>query len=289
MTEDQRVQCGKVFLVGAGPGDPDLLTVKALRTIQNCDLILYDQLVSEPIQALFPRRVPAVYVGKCKERHSISQSELNGLLVKWAKQGKRIARVKGGDPFVFGRGSEEMLALREANIDVEVIPGITSASGCSTYASFPLTHRGLATGCTLVTAHSEHGDSPDWGALSKLDHTLVFYMGLTKAPAISDGLIDAGMNPDTPAAVIENGCRPDQRTVVSTLAELPQSVHRHSLQSPALIVVGSVVSLRDRLLSPEVCDTPCSVEALGQARVVSHHADSDKHLLPVELDFERIG
>ena len=238
---------GKVFLVGAGPGDPDLLTVRAMRIIESCDLILYDHLVSEPIRELFPVGTPAIYVGKCKERHSIAQEELNDLLVKWSRQSKCIARIKGGDPFVFGRGSEEMLALRMAGVDVEVIPGVTSASGCSTYAGFPLTHRGLATGCTLVTAHTRNGDSPNWRALAALDHTLVFYMGLTKAGEISKGLTAAGMSHSTPVAIVENGCRIDQRTLVSTLRHLPNTVNAEDVKSPALIVVGDVVALRDAL------------------------------------------
>ena len=242
---------GKVFLVGAGPGDPDLLTVRAMKTIESCDLILYDHLVSELIRELFPTGTPAIYVGKCKERHSIAQEDLNELLVKWSRQSKCIARLKGGDPFVFGRGSEEMLALRSAGVEVEVIPGITSASGCSTYAGFPLTHRGLATGCTLVTAHTRNGENPNWGALAALDHTLVFYMGLTKALDISMGLLKAGMSQDTPVAIVENGCRVDQRTLVSTLCHLPSTVIEEDVKSPALIVVGDVVSLRDTLISSD--------------------------------------
>jgi len=234
---------GKVWLVGAGPGDPDLLTVKALRVLQQADLILFDNLVSSEIRELFPSAVPAFYVGKRKDDHSIPQNELNALLVKKARQGKNIVRIKGGDPFVFGRGGEELMALLRAGIDAEVVPGITSASGCTTAAGIPLTHRGVAQGCTFVTAHAETELNLDWRALAQLNHTIVFYMGVSCAGAISKRLLDHGLAANTPAAIIENGCRPDQRECLGYLDGLEQLVKDNKIQSPAIIVVGDVVNL----------------------------------------------
>jgi len=234
---------GKVWLVGAGPGDPELLTVKALRALQQADLIFFDNLVSVDIRNLFPVSVPAFYVGKSKNNHSVPQHELNALLVKKARQGLNVVRLKGGDPFVFGRGGEELLVLRKAGIDAEVIPGITAASGCATAAGIPLTHRGLSQGCTLVTAHGEKDVTLDWAALAALRHTLVFYMGLSKAAWISSQLTAHGLSPSTPVAIIENGCRPDQREFIGRLDELEVMARDHQVRSPALIVVGDVVNL----------------------------------------------
>ncbi len=238
---------GTVSLVGAGPGDPDLLTVKALRVIQQADLILFDRLVSEDIRALFPASTPAIYVGKVKDRHSIPQDQLNELLVTKARQGLNVCRLKGGDSLVFGRGSEEMLRLKKDGIEVELVPGITAASGCTTYAGIPLTHRGLSQGCTFVTAHAEKDLNVSWSALAGLNHTLVFYMGLSKAGMISSELIEAGLNPATPIAFIENGCCPQQRTIVGALSEMTELVERESIKSPALIVVGETVKLSEQL------------------------------------------
>lgn len=238
---------GKVWLVGAGPGDAELLTVKALRAIQSADVIFYDYLVSDDIRALFPHKTPAYYVGKAKNKHSIAQDDLNQLLIDNAQRGLNVCRIKGGDPFVFGRGGEELLSLRNAGITAEVVPGITSASGCSTYADIPLTHRGLSQGCTFVTGHAEKNLDLNWEALAQLKHTLVFYMGLTRAEDISQNLLQGGLDASTPVAVIENGCRKNQRTLVSTLAEFPSDVLREQVQSPALIVVGDVVRMREQL------------------------------------------
>src|SRR6187551_720108 len=213
----KKSRVGKVWLVGAGPGDAELLTVKALRAINTADIIFYDYLVSADIRALFPKSVPAHYVGKAKNQHSIAQEDLNQLLVKQAQLGLTVCRIKGGDPFVFGRGGEELLELRTAGIEAEVIPGITSASGCSTYADIPLTHRGLSQGCTFVTGHAEKSLDVNWDALAQLNHTLVFYMGLTRADEISAKLLAGGLSADTPVAIIENGCRKDQRDIISTL------------------------------------------------------------------------
>lgn len=238
---------GKVFLVGAGPGDAELLTVKALRIIQSADIIFYDYLVSAEIRALFPKETPAIYVGKAKNQHSIAQENLNQLLVQQALAGLNVCRIKGGDPFVFGRGGEELLELRSAGIESEVVPGITSASGCSTYADIPLTHRSVSQGCTFVTGHAEKSLDVNWSALAQLNHTLVFYMGLTRASDITRELLNAGMNATTPVAIIENGCRKNQRNIITALNDLPDAVVREQVQSPALIVVGDVVRLREEL------------------------------------------
>lgn len=243
----KKSRTGKVWLVGAGPGDAELLTVKALRAINTADIIFYDYLVSADIRALFPKNVPAHYVGKAKNQHSIAQDDLNQLLVKQAQQGLTVCRIKGGDPFVFGRGGEELLELRTAGIEAEVIPGITSASGCSTYADIPLTHRGLSQGCTFVTGHAEKSLDVNWDALAQLNHTLVFYMGLTRADEISAKLLAGGLAADTPVAIIENGCRKDQRDIISTLNEFPAAVIREQVQSPALIIVGEVVRMKEKL------------------------------------------
>jgi uroporphyrin-III C-methyltransferase len=238
---------GKVWLVGAGPGDAELLTVKALGAINTADIIFYDYLVSADIRALFPKNVPAHYVGKAKNQHSIAQEDLNQLLVKQAQLGLTVCRIKGGDPFVFGRGGEELLELRTAGIEAEVIPGITSASGCSTYADIPLTHRGLSQGCTFVTGHAEKTLDVNWDALAQLNHTLVFYMGLTRADEIAAKLLAGGLDADTPVAIIENGCRKDQRDIISRLDEFPAAVIREQVQSPALIIVGEVVRMKEKL------------------------------------------
>lgn len=238
---------GKVWLVGAGPGDAELLTVKAIRAINSADIIFYDQLVSDEICALFPKNTPALYVGKVKNHHSIPQEELNQLLVSQAQSGLNVCRIKGGDPFVFGRGGEELLELRNAGVEAEVITGITSASGCSTYADIPLTHRGLSQGCTFVTGHAEKTLDVNWNALAQLDHTLVFYMGLTRAADISENLLAGGLAEDTPVAIIENGCRKDQRNLVADLRSFPEMIVREQVKSPALIVVGRVVGLREQL------------------------------------------
>lgn len=244
---NKNIPAGKVWLVGAGPGDAELLTVKAMRAIQSADIIFFDYLVSDEIRALFPKKIPAYYVGKAKNKHSIAQEDLNQLLVTHAQSGLNVCRIKGGDPFVFGRGGEELLSLRSLGIEAEVVPGITSASGCSTYADIPLTHRGLSQGCTFVTGHAEKSLDLNWQALAQLNHTLVFYMGLTRAEDISQHLLQGGLDAATPVAIIENGCRKNQRTIISSLSEFPVDVVREQVQSPALIIVGEVVRMKEQL------------------------------------------
>ncbi|WP_086933274.1 uroporphyrinogen-III C-methyltransferase [Agarilytica rhodophyticola] len=234
---------GKVWLVGAGPGDPELMTLKAMRVIEQADLILFDQLVSDEIKALLPKSIPLFYVGKRKGHHSIAQKDLNSLLVKKALAGHNIVRLKGGDPFVFGRGGEELLSLVNEGVEVEIIPGITAASGCSASSTIPLTHRGLAQGCTFITGHGEKTLDLDWQALAKLNHTLVFYMGLTNATVIENKLLDAGMSPTMPIAIIENGCRKEQRQIMGSLENLNSLVIEHAMVSPSLIIIGDVVNI----------------------------------------------
>lgn len=242
---------GKVWIVGAGPGAPGLLTLRAYKTIRTADFILFDHLVSEDIRRLFPQSVPAVYVGKRKGEHSIAQKDLNALLLKKAREGKRVCRLKGGDPFVFGRGGEELMFLLKAGIDAEVVPGVTAASGCSTYAGIPLTHRGMAQGCTFVTGHGERDLNLNWQALANIQHTLVFYMGLSRAGLITEQLVRHGMAGNTPAAIIENGCRDNQRVLLGRVDQLVQMISDNKILSPALIVVGDVVSLAEQF-NPQV-------------------------------------
>lgn len=245
--KNARVEFGKVSLVGAGPGDPDLLTVKALRVITQADVIVYDNLVSHEIRALFPDTSEKLYAGKRKGHHSLTQTEINQLLKDKVMQGLNICRLKGGDAFVFGRGGEEMLELKALGVDVEIVPGITAAAGCSSYAGIPLTHRGISQGCTFVTAHAEKELSIKWQALANLDHTLVFYMGLSKAELIEQQLLNAGMDSNTPVAFIENGCCPQQRVITGTLEQLAGLVDEYQIQSPSLIMVGKVVALAEKL------------------------------------------
>ena len=240
-------QYGKVVLVGAGPGDPELLTMKAYKCIQDSDLIVYDNLVSQEIRALFPTHTRTVFVGKSKGAHHLSQEQINHLLAKYARQGMNICRLKGGDGFIFGRGGEEMLTLAQQGVSVDVIPGITAASGCTSYAQIPLTHRGTAQGCTFITAHAEKNLSINWKAIAELNQTLVIYMGLTKTQEISDALITANMSPNTPVALIENGCTPQQRQFKGELQHLTELRDSNGVSSPALIVIGDVVKVSQRM------------------------------------------
>jgi len=239
---------GEVYLVGAGPGDPDLLTFKALRLMQKCDVVVYDRLVSEPIMALVRRDAEKIYAGKASANHSISQENINQLLVRLAKQGKRVLRLKGGDPFVFGRGGEEIGELIEDDIEFQVVPGITAASGCTTYAGIPLTHRDHSQACIFVTGHRKvDGDDLNWAMLSHANQTVVFYMGLDNVQRICDALKKHGRHENTPAALIEKGTTPDQRVLVGDLNTLPDLVKKNNVRAPTLIVVGEVVNLHSQL------------------------------------------
>jgi len=238
-----------VCFVGAGPGDPDLMTIKALRLIQEAEVIVYDRLVSKEIMGLVPKGVARIYVGKSAGNHHMTQDEINNLLVRLGKTGRKIVRLKGGDPFIFGRGGEEALHLRQHGIPFEVVPGVTSAAACSTYAGIPLTHRGLATGARIVTGHCR-ANVPlnlNWQSLADPDTTLVVYMGLAHLEEISSNLMEAGLPPDTPAAAIENGTTPRHRRCIDTLSGLVSRVRELDFRTPSLIIIGHVVSLADEL------------------------------------------
>ncbi|MGO1296938.1 MAG: uroporphyrinogen-III C-methyltransferase [Vibrio sp.] len=237
---------GQVALVGAGPGDPELLTMKALSFLLQADVVLFDYLVSEDIMALVPDDTICVCVGKRAGHHSVPQEKTNQLLIDFAKQGHRVVRIKGGDPFMFGRGGEELEVLFHAGISFQVIPGITAAAGATAYAGIPLTHRDYAQSALFVTGHCKSGGSvQDWQTLARAHQTLVIYMGLMNAQTICDELIAHGRSCTTPVAVIERGTHSSQQVSVSTLEQLPV-IAAHA-QSPALIVVGEVVQLTDKL------------------------------------------
>lgn len=238
-----------VYLVGAGPGDPELLTLKAHRLIQQADVVVYDRLVSEEILTLIPTGASRIYVGKQAGNHILDQSQINALLVQLAQDGRQVVRLKGGDPYTFGRGSEEALTLHRHGIRFEVVPGITAATACAAYAGIPLTHRGLARSVQFITGHLMEDDplSHEWKQFSDPQTTLVFYMGLSNLQTICSQLIQAGRTPQTPAAVVENGSSTRQRRLNSTLQGLAQEVAEEGLRSPALIIVGEVVNLAGKL------------------------------------------
>jgi uroporphyrin-III C-methyltransferase/precorrin-2 dehydrogenase/sirohydrochlorin ferrochelatase len=255
---------GQVHLVGAGPGDPDLLTMRAHKLITSADAIVHDRLVDRRILALASPMATLVDVGKAPGHHQLPQSEINDLLVRLARQGQRVVRLKGGDPFVFGRGGEEALALARAGIPFGVVPGVSAALAVPAYAGIPVTHRGRASALTIVTGHGcAEAAAPDWAALARPDTTLVVLMGLANLPAIADRLRAAGLPAETPVAVVAQGTRPDQRTVEGTLDNIAARVAAAGVASPATIVIGEVVSLRDHLAwFPEQQQTP--MEALVQ-------------------------
>jgi uroporphyrin-III C-methyltransferase len=243
-----RVPVGKVFLVGAGPGDAELLTVRAARLLASADVVVYDNLVSPEVLELIPRGAERVYVGKQRGHHSMAQGDINALLVRLASAGRQVVRLKGGDPFVFGRGGEELQALAAEGIPFEVVPGITAACGVASYAGIPLTHRDLAQACLFVTGHLKDGTCDlDWPALARPRQTLVIYMGLGGLAEICAQLIAHGLPASTPAAVVEQGTTLDQRVVSATLADLDARVEQAELRSPCLIIVGEVVRLREQL------------------------------------------
>jgi len=239
---------GKVYLVGGGPGDPELLTLKALRILQQADVIVYDRLVSEGVLNLARRDAERIYVGKKRSDHSVPQEGINALLINLAKDGKRVVRLKGGDPFMFGRGGEEIETLVDEEIAFEVVPGITAASGCASYSGIPLTHRDHSQSCLFVTGHlKDNTVNLDWDQLAKPNQTIVIYMGLIGMPQISQKLIERGLPETTPVALIQKGTTPEHRVIISDLAGITNKIEEIKPKPPTLIIIGSVVSLHHKL------------------------------------------
>jgi len=259
---------GKVWLVGAGPGDPDLLTVKALRLLQSADVVVHDRLTPPELLTLARPDAHLIDVGKRKSRHTLPQEDINALLVALALQGLKVVRLKGGDPFVFGRGGEELLALRGAGVEAEVVPGVTAALAAAAGAGVPLTHRGLAQAVTFVTGHAavkegEAGEPDlDWPVLSRPNHTLVVYMGVTTAGLLAERLIAAGREGSTPVLIVENASRAAERRVLTRLAELPKAAA--GLDGPALLVIGEVAALAE--VEPLIASAQGSVPSHAERR-----------------------
>ena len=246
--KQQSTNEGEVFLVGAGPGDPELLTIKALRVMQQADVVLHDRLVSKEILELLRRDAELIYVGKSLGNHTVKQEDTNQLLIDYALQGKRVCRLKGGDPFVFGRGGEEVQALKNANIKYQIIPGISAAIGCTAYAGIPLTHRDYAQKITFVTGHCRNSiDTLNWQSLAQDKQTIVVYMGIMKSQYLVDNLISHGKNKTTPIAIIENGTCHNQRVITGKLYELTDLIVNNVVKSPALLVIGEVAKLANEL------------------------------------------
>ena len=240
---------GFVSLVGAGPGDVDLLTIKALRLLKTADVVVYDRLVSADILELIPTGVSRISVGKSPGRHCVPQDQINKTIVNLAKSGRRIVRLKGGDPFTFGRGGEEALALKQHNIPFEVVPGITAASGCSAYSGIPLTHRGISRRVQFITGHFNN-DEPleiNWRSIADPDSTLVIYMGLANLPMMIRSMIEAGLPAATPAAAVHNGTMASQQRIIAPLDKLNVAIREKGFEAPVMFIIGEVVSLADEL------------------------------------------
>jgi uroporphyrin-III C-methyltransferase len=245
---------GKAYIVGAGPGDPELITVKALRCIQNADVILYDRLVNPELLKEAKRNCHLIYCGKQPNYHTLQQETINHLLVKYTKQGKTVVRLKGGDPFVFGRGAEEVEALLAKGLQVEVVPGITAGIAAPAYAGIPITHRELGSSFAVVTGHKPKGKPTDinWKSLATAVDTLAIYMGITNLSYICEELMKHGKNENTPVAIIQQGTTLAQRTVTGTLSSIVSVVEKEGIQNPAMVIVGEVVTFRDKISLLEV-------------------------------------
>ncbi|MFV1922064.1 MAG: siroheme synthase CysG [Methylotenera sp.] len=245
---DANKKRGEVFLVGGGPGDPDLLTFRALRLMQQCDVCVYDKLVSPEVMELVRRDAELIYVGKARDQHTMPQEKINDLLATLALEGKRVLRLKGGDPFIFGRGGEEIETLMQHDVPFQVVPGITAASGVSSYAGIPLTHRDYAQSCLFITGHLKDGSVDlDWEAMVRPNQTLVIYMGLIGLPTICEQLITRGISANMPIAVIQQGTTRRQRVLTGTLLDMAEKVEHAQLKAPCLIIIGEVVLLREKL------------------------------------------
>ncbi|MBU2582037.1 MAG: siroheme synthase CysG [Alphaproteobacteria bacterium] len=238
---------GEVYLVGAGPGDPDLLTFRAMRLMQRADVVVYDRLIGSQVLDLVRRDAERVYVGKRRNQHELPQEDISRLLVTLAKQGKRVLRLKGGDPFIFGRGGEEIEMLADEGIPFQVVPGVTAASGCASYAGIPLTHRDHAQVCIFVTGHAKNGRPDlDWPLLIQPNQTVAIYMGLAMLPGLTREFIDRGASLDTPVAVVDNGTRQNQQVITGTIATIAESVAAAGIKGPAITFIGSVVRLHEK-------------------------------------------
>lgn len=245
---DSSSKKGEVFLVGGGPGDPDLLTFRALRLMQQCDVCVYDKLVSHEVMELVRRDAELIYVGKARDQHTMPQEEINELLARLALEGKRVLRLKGGDPFIFGRGGEEIETLMQHGVPFQVVPGITAANGVSSYAGIPLTHRDYAQACLFITGHLKDGTLDlDWQAMARPNQTVVVYMGLVGLAQICEKLIEHGVSASMPVAVVQQGTTPRQKVVTATLADLAEKVAAAEMKPPCLTIIGEVVKLREKL------------------------------------------
>ena len=256
---------GFVYLVGAGPGDPELLTVKAVRLLQAAEVIVFDRLVSDAVLSLANPSARMISVGKQPKRHPVPQEEINAILIEQARAGRMTVRLKGGDPFIFGRGSEEALAVRSAGIRCEVVPGITAAQGCAASIGIPLTHRGLASGVRLITGHCRQ-DQPldfDWDGLADPDTTLVVYMGAANIAEIADSLVGAGLSSSTPVLAVNNGTTPRERRIVCDLGTVTSETTSAHFQGPVLFIIGAVVSL---YANRDICPIVHQALALSSAR-----------------------
>jgi len=259
-TSDQKThRVGEVYLVGAGPGDPDLLTFRALRLMQRADVVLYDRLLGDDILSLVRRDAERIYVGKKANQHTMQQEDISQLLVDHALAGRRVLRLKGGDPFIFGRGGEEIEKLAQNDIPFQVVPGVTAAAGCASYAGIPLTHRDHAQSCLFVTAHGKDGVlGLDWETMIRPAQTVAVYMGLATLPVLMEEITSRGVSPDTPAAVVDNGTRENQQVIIGTVGTLAREAAKATLPGPAVIIIGSVVDLHEKL-------------AWYSSRGISHH------------------